>query len=406
MPKGNVDNENSVRVILADDLTGACDTAVRIVGAHRRVAVSLNHQPASFNGYDYVAVNSNTRSLGCEETSVRLHECVRRIEELGASICYKKIDSLLRGNIVTEMEFLMKELGFDAGLIAPGYPENNRLVIDGELYPNGKNAGAHRSVLETLHLSDKTAVLSGELLKKGVSETVSYLEEKYREGFRFFIGDSADNEELKVLAETVSRTDLKILPAGSAGLAKYLFPENDETSAGTEVTGFRDSAIAFIVGSGNPVTVQQVQKLIREVIPYSLTFEKKIEGAYTDKRSVVVTTKDVLEGRPVCGVDAIANISNRDIERSLSERAKELYDAGIRRMVITGGDTAQVVLQSMGFSEIEILYESEPGIVLGIARGEKREPIVVVTKSGGFGSPEAFVKLEKILRDVKGERNV
>ena len=75
-------------------------------------------------------------------------------------------------------------------------------------------------------------------------------------------------------------------------------------------------------------------------------------------------------------------------------------------MFLTGGDTAYEVLKTIGFSEIEILGESEPGVVIAIARGKDLDDLCIVTKSGGFGSPEALIRVEKLLNGSEGEPHV
>ncbi len=406
MPENTAVKMNSVGVILADDLTGACDSAVRILDKHRRVAVLLSSHPVSFNGYSYISVNSNTRSLDPEEGTARIRQILKSVRALNGEIRYKKIDSMLRGNILPELELLKEELGYDCVLIAPGYPENNRIVLDGYLYPEGLHSPVSCKVSEALGLEEKSVCLTHELLKNGPEDTRRFLEEKYREGFRYFIGDSADSEDLETLAETLRRTGLKVLPSGSGGLVRYVFREETKGGSVMPAPAFDDQRIAYIVGSGNPVTVEQVQRLLRKPGVAADAIDLKDAEVSKEWRSLAVTTSRVIKGDPVCAKTVTSNISNREIETELSARAKELYKDGVRKMVVTGGDTANVVLNSLGFSEIEILCESEPGVVLGIGRGENLEPLCVVTKSGGFGTPEAFVKLEKILRNEKGEEHV
>ena len=190
------------------------------------------------------------------------------------------------------------------------------------------------------------------------------------------------------------------------GLVRYVFREETKGGSVMPAPAFDDQRIAYIVGSGNPVTVEQVQRLLRKPGVAADAIDLKDAEVSKEWRSLAVTTSRVIKGDPVCAKTVTSNISNREIETELSARAKELYKDGVRKMVVTGGDTANVVLNSLGFSEIEILCESEPGVVLGIGRGENLEPLCVVTKSGGFGTPEAFVKLEKILRNEKGEEHV
>jgi len=56
----------------------------------------------------------------------------RPVEPFG--LVYKKTDSMLRGNVGSELEALLELTGCDAAVLAPSLPENGRRVKDGMLY--------------------------------------------------------------------------------------------------------------------------------------------------------------------------------------------------------------------------------------------------------------------------------
>ena len=394
--------ENDVGVILADDLTGACDSAVRILGAGRRVAVSLDHHLDSFNGYNYMAVNTNTRSSDEALSKARIISAVNNIRSLNGTVRYKKIDSMLRGNITAELEALFETLPIDAVLIAPGYPENDRIVENGVLYAGN----TQDAIALVLQLPRPCGILSAKLLEQGAEYTAVQMEKLYREGVRYFIGDSVNSSDLEVLAESLRKTSLNILPAGSGGLVRYIF---NEKTTGTETPAMPvgdDPRILYVIGSGNPVTVRQVKEYLQHTGARTEAVDTVYPAKPDPKFPLLVSTRQVLEGKPVCKKTVGNNISNHAIESGLSEIAGRYYHKGVRKMFLTGGDTAYEVLKTIGFSEIEILGESEPGVVIAIARGKGLDDLCIVTKSGGFGSPEALIRVEKLLNGSEGEPHV
>ena len=81
--------------LLADDLTGALDTAAEFVRLTGPVSVYWSGAvpallPAS------TAIDSGTRELDLEEARLKVNGLAKSL--IGADISYKKVDSLLRGH--------------------------------------------------------------------------------------------------------------------------------------------------------------------------------------------------------------------------------------------------------------------------------------------------------------------
>jgi uncharacterized protein YgbK (DUF1537 family) len=64
----------------------------------------------------------------------------------------------------------------------------------------------------------------------------------------------------------------------------------------------------------------------------------------------------------------------------------------VAALILNGGDTAAFVLQSLGASSILLAGELAPGIPWGFVEGGSADGCMVVTKSGGFGEPDALVR--------------
>ena len=97
-------------LIIADDLTGAADTAVQFSkkGIATLVTVDRDIDIASLDPRTTVlAVDIESRHLSPSEAADRLARVVRRAVDCGVENFYKKTDSTLRGNIGAELEALM-----------------------------------------------------------------------------------------------------------------------------------------------------------------------------------------------------------------------------------------------------------------------------------------------------------
>ena len=121
-------------LIVADDLTGAADSAVQFRQAGFSAVVLA--QPASHRSAwpraQVVSLSLNTRDAS--------PAAVRRIWERQApairvlaqdALVYHKIDSTLRGHPALEVRLLLSCLGAASAIIAPAFPKLGRHTIDG-----------------------------------------------------------------------------------------------------------------------------------------------------------------------------------------------------------------------------------------------------------------------------------
>lgn len=112
--------------ILADDLTGALDCAAAF-GAG--VPVHLG-QPASAAAPGLDVVATATRDVGLAQMQALLAPCVPWLQ--GADIAFKKVDSLLRGNTLDEVDWLARQGGFRGLVMAPAFPSQGRVTRGGQ----------------------------------------------------------------------------------------------------------------------------------------------------------------------------------------------------------------------------------------------------------------------------------
>ena len=108
--------------LLADDLTGALDSAARFVPLVGPVPVVWSGEPPPGT----MAMDSGTRDLDPREAA----EAMRRLAgTLVGDIAFKKIDSLLRGHVVMELAACLP--GFDHCVFAPAFPFQGRITRGG-----------------------------------------------------------------------------------------------------------------------------------------------------------------------------------------------------------------------------------------------------------------------------------
>src|SRR5215212_758473 len=103
--------------VIADDLTGACDSAVQFANVGLRTIVSLDGEADA----DVVAYSTESRSWS------KLQLAMPSIPP-ACPLIFKKIDSTLRGNPRAEILAALDAYGLDTAIVNPAFPEMGRVV--------------------------------------------------------------------------------------------------------------------------------------------------------------------------------------------------------------------------------------------------------------------------------------
>jgi uncharacterized protein YgbK (DUF1537 family) len=92
----------------------------------------------------------------------------------------------------------------------------------------------------------------------------------------------------------------------------------------------------------------------------------------------------------------------RALEQLFGELAARLVQAGVRRIVVGGGETAGAVVQALGIDEMAIGPEIDPGVPALYAR-HAGASVGLALKSGNFGGPDFYASALAVLAGRKGE---
>jgi uncharacterized protein YgbK (DUF1537 family) len=187
-----------VIVVVADDLTGACDSAVQFVAAGR---MQVHLWPCQISAdAACVAISTESRAGSVGTAYKRSFAAVSLLKEAGVDVLFRKIDSQLRGNVAADISGAMSAWG-GACVVAPAVPDERRITEGGCQRWNGRSV-------------DVVA-----LLREGGLDAVSAAPAAACEGM-VVVSDAAGNEDLAAIAEEVAHARSRVLPAGAAGLAR------------------------------------------------------------------------------------------------------------------------------------------------------------------------------------------
>ena len=122
--------------IVADDMTGANDTALQffMAGAKTQVILDPDNPPKvdEKSPASVLSLNTNSRHLDANIAEAVVRKSVALLRDTyGVENFYKKIDSTLRGHIAHECLGFLDELKADCVLIAPAFPQEDRRTVGG-----------------------------------------------------------------------------------------------------------------------------------------------------------------------------------------------------------------------------------------------------------------------------------
>lgn len=114
---------NSIGIV-ADDLTGANDTALQFFmkGSNTEIILDVNSLNENHLNVETWALCNETRNIAPEDAGKIVFEATRVLKEkFGIEYFYKKIDSTLRGNISVEILAMLEATGYDAAVWQPSW---------------------------------------------------------------------------------------------------------------------------------------------------------------------------------------------------------------------------------------------------------------------------------------------
>lgn len=397
-------------LILADDLSGALDCALEASQNryHARITIASPAAITTDPGTAIWALDTDTRRYRPGDAARRCAQIVNAHRRNGQRV-YKKIDSLLRGNLTAEIACLVPMLG--TAIIAPAYPDLQRTTSNGYQYLGGvglphteawlRETGSRNvdlpldQLMRTCGLS--AALVGTETIERGPGPLATSLTALMDADTQTIVCDAQTNTHLETVARACQHISQDYFLVGSAGLARYIPPlthlEPSQEADPIHVNG----PILIIVGSASSVSRAQTRLV-----------------AHTRPVTAIKVPADVLRtcnGHPLwaqyrqqlsqllrVGQDVILSIADQrpptDLSVDLAHALVELADLAnmpLGGLICTGGETCHNLLVRNGYQQIRLLGQIEQGVPLSlILRDAPGSPIPLVTKAGAFGTMEAL----------------
>ncbi len=408
---------------IGDDFTGSTDLANTLVRRGMR-AVQLIGVPARKQEIeaDAIVIALKSRSIAAPEAVAQSLQALDWLRAAGCRQFFFKycstFDSTDAGNIGPVAEALLDTLGADFTIACPAFPENARTVFKGHLFVGDKllnESGMEHHPLNPMtdanlvrvlgrQSQGKVGLIAYDTVDRGAEATRAAIERLRAEGFRFAITDAIDNVHLETIGAAVA--DLALVTGGS-GVALGL-PENFRRRGllgppqGADALPRIDGLSAVLAGSCSAATREQVAKMQEHRPGFKVDLLALARGEDVPARALDFADTH-LPGGPVLfyttdepeAVKRAQDTIGREQagalgEQALARLAVALVGAGVRRMVIAGGETSGAVVSALGITGLRIGPQIDPGVPWTVSLDEPA--LALALKSGNFGAPDFFMR--------------
>ena len=420
--------------IIADDLTGANDTALQFQKRGVQTHIILDYTNISDVNSDMGvwAASTETRNVEPDEALKRINDAVKSFSSsLNIEHFYKKIDSTIRGNIGQETLAMLEVLEMDAAVIMPAFPAEGRITVGGYHLLKGVPIGRteiaqdpHSPITEShvptllkkqlVENEDLVGHLDLKTIMNGAGPVLFKINELIKEGKKLIVADSVSIVDIEQIILAINKSEFNILPVGTAAAASVLseiwLP--DETDyASKEIPQLPKLIIS---GSATAINSNQIEKFknndeFDNVYEIPLTQKNIIDGvtedivtnildSYNKTNIVLVHSSYLIDNFDGFSEDSInAELTKTKFAGMITDYLAELTCRIISQknvfLITLGGETSYKCCSAIDAKELDLIGEVMPAIGMCVDKHNQ----YIITKSGNLGNTNTLIDIVKYI---------
>ncbi len=425
---------SSITGIIADDLTGANDTALQfhIHGANTQILLNSEVDPLNVKSAQTWALSTETRNETPENAYHRVKEAAQvLVEKLKPDYFYKKIDSTIRGNIAIEVLAMLEVLEWDASVIIPAFPSEGRVTIGGyhllkgipiertEMArdPHSPIRESHLPTLLKSQLDESYEHLVGSIelktVMKGAGPILKALNELIKAGKKLIVVDAVSTTDIEQIVLAMNKSEYNILPAGTAATAQVLSGIWYSDIEPVQINKTIPELPKLIVsGSATEITAKQIKRLeesdefdntlfievdLKSIIGWNFEeIEERIVNNLVQNNIVVVHTSNLIMDFDGFSEELLdADLTKQSLACLITDYLAELTKRVTERkdfiLITLGGETSYKCCEAIGATQLQIIDEIAPAIALTLDHNAQW----VITKSGNLGGINTLIDILK-----------
>jgi uncharacterized protein YgbK (DUF1537 family) len=399
---------------IADDFTGATDLAAMLGRAGVPVTLRVGVPEAGAEAAPFEVIALKIRTVPAAEAVAQARSALAWLRGAGVARVFWKycstFDSTSRGNIGPVAEALMADLGAEATLHCPAFPENGRRVFMGHLFVHDlplDESPMRDHPLTPMRDADLARLLGAQAERPVAKLTWPELGEaaaRLAEARGHVIADAIRDADLEVLARAAA--GMRLICGGSALAAPLpgLWRAAGEVGARAGPPPAPAPGRLVLAGSCSAATRGQVSAYLRRARGYRLDpvdLAREGPGAALDwlaaqpreADKILYATAEpaqVRAAQQALGMARAGALVEEALAR-LARAARAGGTGGTGAIVVAGGESAGAVTAALGVDALRIGAEIAPGVPW--CHGEDAHgPFALALKSGNFGGPDFFAE--------------
>nr|WP_246462814.1 four-carbon acid sugar kinase family protein [Pelagicoccus albus] len=375
-------------IVVADDFTGAAEiAAVSFEGGYsarvHRVKAPIDLQPDC-----HLVLDTDSRLKSSEQTKAVLAPISKALSSFPAIPVYKKVDSILRGNVSLELCLLAQILGKKRILLLPQNPSGGRTIKDRTYRINGIPLSQTEFASDPTHPAQSDSPL--DLLGQTHGWSVSYCS----------IGDALPTAGIVILEaerdSEVQRWSKQVKPddlaAGGRDFYRHLVGTTQREPRPFDLP----TSTLLIQGTLSPE-----RERLHQALKGNTYLDLQLSPAANPQKSIDLCASSASD---MISSNGLAILGFRR-ENTSSESAAAEIERALRAVIATalnssknvaihlaieGGATAALILKILNLDTLEVIQIWGDGVVS--LQSEKSPNLTITTKPGSYAWPPALVE--------------
>ena len=345
-------------IVIADDLTGAAEVAGAALWVGLTAEVQLGQLEES--AADVVVIDADTRSLRPQAAAVRALDLTTEAIRQRPDFLFKKVDSVLRGSVASEIDAMLAAAGLNRCLLVCGNPRKHRTVVGGKIYVRG--VPLHHTEFADDPEHPRQTNNAVELLHHPSS---------------IQIGDAQCVDDLLGHARTWKSERGTTLAAGGAEFFEAVLA--NEIASQTSV-GVEEATNDRLPGTAGEVLLISGSSMTRcddwPTVPINPS------QAPREIAATVCQTMSLHGRAAIRAIDIDGGIHEQRIEMLSEIASRVLTNCRPSEVWIEGGRTASTLMRELGYQRLKAVANAGDGIV-ALRSVDERSPLYLM-KPGSY----------------------
>jgi uncharacterized protein YgbK (DUF1537 family) len=364
--------------VIADDFTGAAEMAGIALRFDRTVQLAM--PGVAYDGADVLVIATDTRSMSQRDAAAVAASVMKDVLQLNPGLIYKKIDSVLRGHVLSELISMMNTAGTKKALVLPCNPSLGRTIRHGHYYIGEELIHKTPFANDPEFAIADSSVLSiiGSTGAEQVLDTSASMP-----GEGIIIGETRSIADIKVW---IGKIDTDWLLAGGADFFNELLqtrysqtlqqpPAIHLPHLYISGTAFGDRKEWIRTVSDETGAVMWLPHFVHGEEPDDLWIARAISLLNTQRRCIIaIDEKTTLQRSPA------------EMRKIMAAVVKPILEGSeVRELFIEGGSTASGILHVLELTSFAPVHEWETGVVR-----MKAKDWWITVKPGSYRLPESI----------------